>query len=85
MWLSHTAELQVRFASTACKKSITERCDWMQSIGNGSALKGAAFWAWYDEGQVGPEGEGGGDGYYGIRDTSSTFDLVRSNAKTISQ
>ncbi|DBA95832.1 TPA: hypothetical protein ACH3X1_001379 [Trebouxia sp. C0004] len=53
------------------------------SVSNGSALKGAAFWAWYDEGQVGPEGEGGGDGLYGIRDTSSTFDIVRSNAKTI--
>lgn len=59
------------------------QCHWLQSIGNGSALKGAAFWAWYDEGQVGPEGEGGGDGLYGIRDTSSTFDIVRSNAKTI--
>ena len=46
-------------------------------------MKGAAFWAWYDEGQVGPEGEGGGDGLYGIRDTSSTFDIVRSNAKII--
>ncbi|DBA99225.1 hypothetical protein WJX82_007713 [Trebouxia sp. C0006] len=53
------------------------------SLSNGSALKGAAFWAWYDEGQVGPEGEGGGDGLYGIRDTSSTFDIVHSNAKTI--
>lgn len=53
----------------------------MQSVSNGSALKGGAFWAWYDEGQVGPEGEGGGDGLFGVRDTSSTFDLVRSNAR----
>ena len=57
----------------------------VQSISNGSPLKGAAFWAWYDEGQVGPEGEGGGDGWYGIRDTSSTFALVRDSAKTIAR
>ena len=55
----------------------------VQSISNGSALKGVAFWAWYAEGQVGPEGEGGGDGWYGIRDTSSTFELVRNSAKAI--
>lgn len=55
----------------------------LQSISSGSALKGAAFWAWYAEGQMGPEGEGGGDGLYGIRDTSSTFALVRDSAKTI--
>ena len=55
----------------------------LQSISNGSALKGAAFWAWYAEGQVGPAGEGGGDGWYGIRDTSTTFDVVRSSAKDI--
>lgn len=55
----------------------------LQSISSGSALKGGAFWAWYAEGQVGPEGEGGGDGLYGIRDTSSTFALVRDSAKTI--
>ena len=55
----------------------------LQSISNGTALKGAAFWAWYAEGQVGSEGEGGGDGWYGIRDTSSTFELVRSSAQTI--
>ena len=53
----------------------------MQSVSNGSALKGGAFWAWYDEGQVGPEGEGGGDGLFGVRDTSSTFGLIRSNAR----
>ena len=53
----------------------------IQSAANGSALKGGAFWAWYDEGQVGPEGEGGGDGLFGIRDTSNTFDMVRRNAK----
>ena len=55
----------------------------LQSISNRSALKGAAFWAWYAEGQVGPEGEGGGDGWYGIRGTSSTFELVRTSAQTI--
>ena len=55
----------------------------LQSISNGGALKGGAFWAWYDEGQMGPEGEGGGDGWYGIRETSSTFDLVRNSAQTI--
>ena len=57
----------------------------LQSIGNGSALKGAAFWAWYDEGQVGPEGEGGGDGWYGIRDSSSTFVSVRKAAQAIAR
>ena len=78
------SNMSVRCSSELCIQCAPrQQCQCLQSVSNGSALKGAAFWAWYDEGQVGPQGEGGGDGLYGIRDTSSTFDIVRSNAKSI--
>ena len=80
---SNYAIARVLFMHLAPQKFSDLLCLLHQSISNGSALKGAAFWAWYDEGQIGPEGEGGGSGWYGINDTSSTFDLVRSNAKAI--
>ena len=52
----------------------------LASASSGGPLKGAAFWQWYDDGQMGTAEEGGGAGSFGIRHNDSTFGLIRGNA-----
>ncbi|KAK9806092.1 hypothetical protein WJX72_001044 [[Myrmecia] bisecta] len=46
----------------------------------GGAIKGSAFWQWYEDGQVGPSDEGGGSGLYGIRSSSVAFPRIKADA-----
>ena len=50
---SSLVSLLLLSAEGSCKGQV------QRAGAKGSALKGAAFWAWYDNGQVGREGEGG--------------------------
>ena len=52
--------------------------------GNGAAsFKGAAFWEYFDEGQIAPAAEGLGGGLYGIFRSDTTFSIITSNAQAV--
>lgn len=53
----------------------------MQSAQSGGALKGAAFWELFADGQVAPAAEGGGSGLYGVKSSDSTFAIIAQNAQ----
>ena len=57
----------------------------MQSAQSGGAIKGAAFWEWFSNGQVAPAAEGGGSGLYGIKTEDSTFGTIRQHAAAMKQ
>lgn len=54
-----------------------------QSAQSGGALKGAAFWEWFAEGQLAPAAEGGGSGLYGVTVADSTFPIIQQNAQAM--
>ncbi|KAK9841349.1 hypothetical protein WJX74_004374 [Apatococcus lobatus] len=53
------------------------------SAKSGGPMKGAAFWQYYAEGQIGPAGEGWASGLYGVRRQDSTWGLVQNHASVM--
>lgn len=79
------AQLRPQPAARMGRSRRTWLCRFAQSAQGGGAIKGAAFWEWFSDGQTAPVVEGGGSGLYGIKSADSTFGYIQQNAAAMQQ